>query len=95
MRSVGIIDQVSLNGSFKNVDSFTYQDSIGKAIFEYCKVIPHGVLCFLPSYTLLQKLTERWKLTGLWRELEKVKILMLGWISIELTHAISKFVFCF
>ncbi len=46
-----------------------------------CSVIPSGVLCFLPSYTLLNKLVERWKVTGLWKELNKLKRFLIGKFS--------------
>jgi len=37
------------------------QDSIGLAVLETCQVIPDGVLCFMPSYSLMDKLVLRWK----------------------------------
>ena len=40
--------------------------------------IPHGVLCFLPSYALLYKLEQRWKLTGMWARLSKLKKIIVG-----------------
>jgi len=73
IRSIGLIDKIRLNGRHKNVGSYEYQDSIGKAVFEYCKIIPHGVLCFFPSYSFQQQLIARWKVTGLWNNLTKVK----------------------
>jgi len=41
-----------------------------------CKTVPHGVLCFLPSYTLLEKLAERWESIGIWAEMAKYKSLV-------------------
>ena len=37
------------------------QDAIGEAILEACKAVPDGVLCFLPSYSLLDRLSQRWQ----------------------------------
>jgi Fanconi anemia group J protein len=36
--------------------------------------VPYGVLCFLPSYTLLNKLTNRWNQTNMFQEMQKYKI---------------------
>ncbi|XP_045539006.1 Fanconi anemia group J protein homolog isoform X2 [Papilio machaon] len=49
------------------------QDGVGAALRCVCRVTPHGVLCFLPSYTLMNKLVNRWKETGLWGELNELK----------------------
>ena len=27
------------------------------------QTVPHGILCFLPSYKMLEKLSNRWKVT--------------------------------
>ncbi|KAL0818377.1 hypothetical protein ABMA28_008852 [Loxostege sticticalis] len=49
------------------------QDGIGEAILWVCQVTPHGVLCFMPSYLLMNKLMRRWQETGIWRKLEQQK----------------------
>ena len=41
-----------------------------------CETVPHGVLCFLPSYSLLEKLVERWNNTGFMKHLEMVKTIV-------------------
>ena len=41
-----------------------------------CNTIAHGVLLFLPSYSLLNKLCERWQNTGLWNELCNKKVVI-------------------
>ena len=42
-----------------------------------CQTIAHGVLLFLPSYRLLNLLTERWQNTGLHEELCKKKVVVV------------------
>lgn len=42
------------------------QDSIGQVILQSCKVVPDGVLVFLPSYSMMDKLTTRWQVTAPW-----------------------------
>lgn len=64
---------VELLGNFKNVSSFNFQDDIGAAILDICKVTPFGVLCFLPSYSLLEKMLDRMKDTGSYRLLQQYK----------------------
>ncbi len=62
-----------LLGNFKNVSAFNFQDDIGAAILDICKVTPYGVLCFLPSYSLLEKVLERMKDTGSFKQLQQYK----------------------
>lgn len=59
----------SLNGTFQNASTFAFQDDVGSLVLEVCGTIPHGVLCFLPSYGMLDKLVSRWQCTGLWNKL--------------------------
>lgn len=54
-------DGTLLNGTYKNADTLAYQDSLGAAVTAACQVIPDGVLLFLPSYGLMEKLVNRWK----------------------------------
>ena len=53
-----------------------FQDEIGKLTLGICNKIAHGVLLFLPSYKLLNKLCERWQTTGLWNEIAKKKVII-------------------
>ena len=41
--------------------TFAFQDEIGRLLLHVCQVIPYGVLCFLPSYSMLAKLMDRWQ----------------------------------
>ncbi|XP_037124274.1 Fanconi anemia group J protein isoform X3 [Syngnathus acus] len=49
------------------------QDEVGALLLNVCKVVPKGVLCFLPSYKMLNKMRDRWNITGVWEKLEKQK----------------------
>ncbi|KAG2494184.1 hypothetical protein HYH03_007542 [Edaphochlamys debaryana] len=66
-----------LSATFKESATFRFQDEAGEAIVRYCQVIPDGVLLFMPSYGLLDKLTTRWKATGLWSRLEAQKAVVV------------------
>uniref|UniRef100_A0A0P6DQW9 DNA 5'-3' helicase n=1 Tax=Daphnia magna TaxID=35525 RepID=A0A0P6DQW9_9CRUS len=65
-----------LNGTFKVTGTFEYQDELGRLLLSVCQTIPHGVLCFLPSYSLLEKLVARWQDTGLWQHLSTLKTIV-------------------
>ncbi|KAJ0173181.1 hypothetical protein K1T71_011357 [Dendrolimus kikuchii] len=49
------------------------QDAIGEAILHVCDVTPHGVLAFLPSYSLVDLLIKRWQQTGVWKKMQGIK----------------------
>jgi hypothetical protein len=92
-----------LTATFKTIDSFEFQDSIGDILLQICKVsavitqllysyfiywhinplissiikaVPRGVLVFLSSYALLEKLERRWKSTQLWASLQTYKVVV-------------------
>lgn len=62
-----------LIGNFQNTNSFNFQDDISQSIYDICKVTPFGVLCFFPSYNLLEKVLERMQRTGKYKELLQLK----------------------
>jgi fanconi anemia group J protein len=62
-----------LRVDFKNQERADFQDAIGSILLMLIGAIPDGVLVFLPSYAMLDKLSRRWKSTGLWNKLQAVK----------------------
>ncbi|XP_067864601.1 Fanconi anemia group J protein isoform X2 [Heptranchias perlo] len=66
-----------LCATFQHTETFEFQDEIGGLLLKICQVVTHGVLCFLPSYKMLDKLQNRWMLTGLWEKLEEVKAVVV------------------
>ena len=34
---------------------------MGQALLQTCQVVPDGVLVFMPSYSLLDRLMQRWQ----------------------------------
>ena len=46
-----------------------YLDAVGSAIIMACGCIPSGLLCFFPSWSLLNSCRDRWLLTGTCRPL--------------------------
>ncbi|XP_077044845.1 Fanconi anemia group J protein isoform X2 [Agelaius phoeniceus] len=62
-----------LCATFQHSETFEFQDEVGALLLSVCQTLGQGILCFLPSYKMLDKLKERWMHTGLWRNLEDVK----------------------
>lgn len=50
---------VNLSGSYSNTSKFDYQDELGQLVLRVCSTVPHGILCFFPSYRLLDVVIER------------------------------------
>jgi hypothetical protein len=68
---------VEFRGTFKDSESYQYQDVVGTAICEIAKRVPNGFLVFVPSYAFLDKLMQRWRSTKLLDELEAIKRVLL------------------
>ncbi|XP_059049818.1 Fanconi anemia group J protein homolog [Achroia grisella] len=49
------------------------QDALADTLLHVCRVTPNGVLCFLPSYKLMENLKNRWIETGMWNKLDQLK----------------------
>ncbi|XP_028319623.1 Fanconi anemia group J protein, partial [Gouania willdenowi] len=65
-----------LCATFRHTETYSFQDEVGALLLQVCMVMPKGVLCFLPSYKMLDKLRDRWINTGLWDKLEEKKIVV-------------------
>ena len=68
----------SLNATYKNAESYAFQDELGRVVAQVCETVPHGVLLFLPSYAMLNKLSERWKQNGskIWQRMSAKKVVV-------------------
>lgn len=64
---------ISLLSTYAKCETLTFQDEMGRLVLDICKTIPYGVLFFVPSYALLNKLLNRWGMTKLDDELKKYK----------------------
>ncbi|XP_057571236.1 Fanconi anemia group J protein isoform X1 [Hippopotamus amphibius kiboko] len=67
----------NLCATFQHTETFEFQDEVGALLLSVCQTVSQGILCFLPSYKLLEKLKERWLSTGLWNKLELVKTVIV------------------
>lgn len=50
-----------LRATFEAGRSHQFQDRLGAAVLAMAGAVPDGMLCFLPSYSMLDALTARWK----------------------------------
>lgn len=50
-----------LCATYAHQSAFIFQDDVGDLILEACQHVPGGVLCFFPSYSLLDKMITRWE----------------------------------
>lgn len=85
---------VRINAAYKNQDSIAFQDGLGETLLSLCRTIPHGVLCFFPSYTLMDKVLSRWQTSGLLLRLQREKHLVVeprGGGAEALEKAMSEF----
>ncbi|KAM4844620.1 Fanconi anemia group J protein [Thomomys bottae] len=67
----------NLRATFQHTETFAFQDEVGALLLSVCQTVSQGILCFLPSYKLLEKLKERWLSTGLWQSLELMKTVIV------------------
>ena len=56
-----------MQATYKNQGEPAFQDGVGRLIVDSAATIPDGLLVFLPSYVLLDKLMVRWKVSGVIR----------------------------
>lgn len=54
-------------------DNINYVTSLGRTISSLCPVIPHGLLVFFPSYSILNKCKSSWQENGIWSSIEQRK----------------------
>lgn len=77
-------------GVFRNVSTEAYQDGVGASVLALVGIVPDGVLLFFPSYSLLERLTQRWQVGTWWMvavlfpPLARMRVLQRG-----LPHSVS------
>lgn len=63
----------ALTATFKQLDDLRLQDAFGESLLTLLRCIPQGVLCFFPSYGVMERLITRWRQTRLWEDICAVK----------------------
>ncbi|XP_017789899.1 PREDICTED: Fanconi anemia group J protein-like [Habropoda laboriosa] len=64
---------IYLKANYQNVNSWGFQDELGKMLVDVCESVPHGVLCFFSSYNVLHTQMDRWKSNFIWNRIASVK----------------------
>jgi len=59
-----------LNAGFKSRNDWTFQDELGSSVERWAKIVPHGMLMFFPSYSLMDTIVRRWRDSGVWKSIE-------------------------
>ncbi|XP_070444762.1 regulator of telomere elongation helicase 1 isoform X25 [Equus przewalskii] len=74
---VGVVpkgpDGAQLSSAFDKRFSDTCLASLGKALGNIARVVPHGLLVFFPSYPVMEKSLEFWRAQDFARKLEALK----------------------
>lgn len=65
---------VSLHATHAGLSDEKVKDEIGRSVQDICSAVKGGVLLFLPSYSAMAGLRQRWDSTGMLRRLEKSKV---------------------
>ncbi|XP_036915982.1 regulator of telomere elongation helicase 1 isoform X2 [Sturnira hondurensis] len=78
---VGIVpkgpDGAQLTSAFDKRFSEECLSSLGKALVNFARVVPHGLLVFFPSYPVLEKSLEFWRARDFAKRLEALKPLFV------------------
>ncbi|NXU85851.1 RTEL1 helicase, partial [Xiphorhynchus elegans] len=74
---VGIIpkgpDRTLLTSTYERRFSEDYLSSLGKTVGNLVRVVPHGMLVFFPSYSVMDKSLEYWREHNFAKRIEEVK----------------------
>jgi len=62
-----------ITASFKSAATLGFQDDVGALVLACAQRVPDGMLVFVASYTVLERLQARWETTGLWGALGELK----------------------
>lgn len=66
-------DGEPLNASYSNRDNVNYITSLGMAIINITRMVPHGMLIFFPSYPVMSKCQEVWQGSEIWSSICRMK----------------------
>ncbi|WAR24753.1 RTEL1-like protein [Mya arenaria] len=55
-------DGTTLNSNFETRFTVSYQAALGNSIVNFAREVPNGLLIFFPSYPVMEKCLEQWKL---------------------------------
>ncbi|KAJ8679104.1 hypothetical protein QAD02_014891, partial [Eretmocerus hayati] len=62
-----------LRATYEFVHTLPFKDDLGALLTQVCESVPHGILCFFSSYTMMTSQRERWEMTGVLSNLSRRK----------------------
>lgn len=71
--SSGLIKPSNVLKSFHRSND-KYITSLGRTIVNFARIIPEGLLVFFPSYTVLNQCKEHWEGSGVWNQINCIKV---------------------
>ncbi|XP_033124303.1 regulator of telomere elongation helicase 1-like [Anneissia japonica] len=71
------VDGKELNSSYRTRFDMSYIMSLGNTIVNFCRVVPHGLLVFFPSYPVMTNCYEKWQENGVVSRMEQHKQLFI------------------
>ena len=67
-------DGAMLSSAYERRFDPKYLQSLGNAVVNYARVVPHGLLLFYPSYPVMERCLESWTTSaGIWNRIEQHK----------------------
>ena len=63
----------NLRSVYATLQEDSYLVELGRVVTEVCRRVPHGVLVFFPSYSVMRRVREAWESSGLEEELSREK----------------------
>ncbi|XP_061197971.1 regulator of telomere elongation helicase 1-like [Saccostrea echinata] len=70
-------DGVGLNSNYQTRFNENYQASLGKALVNFARVVPNGLLVFFPSYPVMEKCIENWHQNGVYNSITQYKPILV------------------
>lgn len=70
-------DGVTLNSNYQTRFNENYQASLGKALVNFARVVPNGLLVFFPSYPIMEKCIENWQQNGVYSSITQYKPILV------------------
>ncbi|XP_012267857.2 regulator of telomere elongation helicase 1 homolog isoform X2 [Athalia rosae] len=81
-----------LNSSYNTRNDPKYIATLGRTIYNFSCLIPHGMLVFFPSYPILKKCQEDWQNSGMWTKIcERKPIYVEGQLKHVFINTINEF----
>lgn len=69
----GALGEITYKATEGDVQGSRFAKNLGSFLLRYAKIIPGGMLVFLPKYSLIDRIFREWHITGVFSELSAFK----------------------